>query len=53
MSELGLERATDVLEEMDPDDARDYTDQGIHSPQPDRDMDEDSEILATLLKHLP
>jgi hypothetical protein len=37
---------------MDPDEARDYVDQG---PQalPDRDMEEDNEILATLLKHMP
>ncbi len=36
--------------EMDPDKARDYADQG---PLPDRDMEEDNEILATLLKHMP
>jgi hypothetical protein len=33
--------------EMYPDEARDYADQG---PMPDRDMEEDKEILATLLK---
>ncbi len=36
--------------EMDPDEARDYADQG---PLPDKDMEEDNEILATLLKHMP
>jgi hypothetical protein len=36
--------------EMDPDEARDYADQG---PLPERDMEEDNEILATLLKHMP
>ena len=36
--------------EMDPAEARDYADQG---PLPDRDMEEDNEILATLLKHMP
>ncbi len=34
---------------MDPDKARDYTNQG---PLPDRDMEEDSEILELLLKHM-
>jgi hypothetical protein len=33
---------------MDPDEARDYADQG---PLPDRDLEEDDEILATLFKH--
>ncbi len=32
--------------EMDPDEARDYADQG---PMPDRDMEEDNKILATRL----
>jgi hypothetical protein len=37
--------------EMDPDEARDYADQ-LECPLPYRDMDEDREILATLLKHM-
>jgi hypothetical protein len=35
---------------MDADDARDYADQ---DPPSDMDMEEDAEILATLLKHIP
>ncbi len=34
---------------MDPDELRDYEDQG---PLPDRDMEEDNQILASLLKHI-
>jgi hypothetical protein len=30
--------------------AREYADQG---PLPDRDMEEDNQIVATLLKHMP
>jgi hypothetical protein len=44
------EVCNELDQEMDPDEARDYTDQG---PMPDRDMEEDNEIieiLATLLK---
>ena len=40
----------DAHREMDPDEARDYADQG---PLPERDMEEDNEILATPLKHMP
>ena len=40
----------DLDREMDPDEARDYADQG---PLPERDMEEDNEILATLLKRRP
>jgi hypothetical protein len=35
---------------MDADEARDYADQ---EPLTDMHMDEDAEILATLLKHIP
>jgi hypothetical protein len=35
---------------MDADEARDYADQ---DPPSDMDMEEDAEILATLLKHIP
>jgi hypothetical protein len=35
---------------MDFDEERDFADQG---PLTDIDMEEDSQILATLLKHLP
>ena len=35
---------------MDPDDARDYADQ---FPLSDRDMEEDNQILATLLQQIP
>jgi hypothetical protein len=38
--------------EMDPDEVRDYADQGPLSDS-DRDMEEDHEILATLLNHMP
>ncbi len=34
---------------MDPDELRDYEDQG---PLPDREMEEDNQILASLLKHI-
>ena len=40
----------DVHPEMDPDDARDYADQ---FPLSDRDMEEDNQILATLLEQIP
>ncbi len=33
--------------EIDPDEARDYADQG---PLPDRDMEEDNEVLTTLFE---
>ncbi len=35
---------------MDPDEARDYADQ---LPLSDRDMEEDNQILATLLERIP
>jgi len=35
---------------MDPDEQRDYADQG---PPSDSDLDGDTQILATLLKHIP
>ena len=35
---------------MDADEARDYADQ---DPPSDMDMEDDAEILATLLKHIP
>jgi hypothetical protein len=35
---------------MDPDEQRDYADQGLAS---DSDLDGDTQILATLLKHIP
>ena len=35
---------------MDADEERDYADQ---DPLSDMDMEEDAEILATLLKHIP
>jgi hypothetical protein len=35
---------------MDSDEERDYADQNTLS---DMDMEEDAEILATLLKHIP
>ncbi len=37
---------------MDADEERDYADQDPHSDM-DSDMEEDAEILATLLKHTP
>ena len=40
----------DAHREMDPDDARDYADQ---FPLSDRDMEEDNQILATLLERIP
>ncbi len=36
--------------QMDFDEERDFADQG---PQTDMDMEEDAQILATLLKHIP
>ncbi len=44
------EGGNDPDREMDPDEARNHADQG---PLPDRDMEEDNEILLTLLKHMP
>ena len=40
----------DAHREMDPDDARHYADQ---FPLSDRDMEEDNQILATLLQRIP
>ena len=44
------DRDADLDRPMDADDARDYADQ---DPPSDMDMEEDAEILATLLKHIP
>ena len=38
--------------EMDPDEARDYADPS-QCPLSDRDMEEDNQILATLLQQIP
>ena len=44
------ERDADLDRPMDADEERDYADQ---DPLSDLDMEEDAEILATLLKHIP
>ena len=46
----GHELDADLDREMDADEERDYADQ---DPLSDMDMEEDAEILATLLKHIP
>jgi hypothetical protein len=44
------ERDADLDRPMDADEERDYADQ---DPLSDMDMEEDAEILATLLQHIP
>ena len=44
------DRDADLDRPMDADEVRDYADQ---DPPSDMDMEEDDEILATLLKHIP
>ncbi len=44
------EHDADLDRPMDSDEERDYADQNTLS---DMDMEEDAEILATLLKHIP
>ena len=44
------DRDADLHRPMDADEERDYADQ---DPPSDRDMEEDAEILATLLQHIP
>ncbi len=46
----GREHDADVDRPMDSDEERDYADRNTLS---DMDMEEDAEILATLLKHIP
>ena len=46
----GNERDADLDRAMDADEERDYADQ---DPLSEMDMEEDAEILATLLKHIP
>ena len=46
----GHERDADLDRPMDSDEERDFADQG---PLTNTDMEEDAQILATLLKHIP
>ncbi len=46
----GHERDADLDRPMDFDNERDFADQG---PLTDEDIEEDAQILATLLKHIP
>jgi hypothetical protein len=47
---IRTDRDPDSDRVMDPDEQRDYADQG---PPSDSDLDGDTQILATLLKHIP
>jgi hypothetical protein len=49
-NDSGHERDADLDRPMDADEERDYADQ---DPLSDMDMEEDAEILATLLQHIP